>query len=196
MLITVSDYCTELLQTYCAQYPFHNLAHTEQVVANVQTIGQLLNIPSEELEPVIIAAWFHDTGFKEAYAGHEAVSIRYAQTFLLSVGYPEEKLAIVIDCIEATRMPQQPSSKLAAIIADADIFHISNENFFYRKLLLRREWEIFLGKHYSDYDWHVLNLQFLLDHQFFTPCGQQALMDGQHMNERKVRELISYYPKP
>ncbi|MFT5998260.1 MAG: hypothetical protein ACI81P_000713 [Neolewinella sp.] len=196
MLVNVSEYCTALLQEYCARYPFHNLTHTKEVVENVQIIGQQLGITPAELEPVIIAAWFHDTGFKEAYDGHEAVSIRLATDFLRSKGYPEKELVIVINCIESTRMPQQPSGKLAEIIADADIFHISNQHFFYRKLLLRREWEIVYDKYYSDYEWHVLNLQFLLGHQFFTACGKQLLMDGQHMNERKMRQLISYFPTP
>jgi predicted metal-dependent HD superfamily phosphohydrolase len=196
MLVRVSEYCTERLKAYCANFPFHNLEHTKEVVKNVQTIGEQLGITPDELEPVIIAAWFHDTGFKDAYYGHEAVSIRLATDFLRAAGYPEETLAIVIECIEATRMPQQPSGKLAEIMADADIFHISNESFFYRNSLLRREWEIVYDKYYSDYEWHTLNLQFLLDHQFFTAWGQQVLMEGQHINERKVRQLISYFPEP
>lgn len=193
LLIEVEKYCTNLLREHCAKFPFHDLTHTREVVNNVGVIGAGMNLDSETLEPVRIAAWFHDTGFREAYAGHETVSIRIATEFLRARNYPEDKLKQVTTCIEATRMPQQPANALAEILADADIFHISNENFYYRKLLLRREWEMVLGKQYNDQEWHSLNLKFLLAHRFFTSYGKQVLMECQHMNESKVRKVLSFY---
>lgn len=75
MIEKVAAYCRSLLGEFCSQYPFHDLAHTEEVVRNVSKIGGALGIDPERLEPVIIAAWFHDTGFKDVYGGHEEVSI-------------------------------------------------------------------------------------------------------------------------
>lgn len=193
MLEKVANHCRRTLLQFCSHLPFHDLAHTEEVVGNVRQIGQELGLSPEELEPVIIAAWFHDTGFKKIYTGHENVSIQLAKEFLLAEGYPEDLLQVVISCIEATRMPQRPSGLLPEILADADIFHISKENFFFRKLLLRREWEMILCKRYTDHEWHLLNLDFLLTHRFFTRFGKQLLMEGQHMNERKVQKILAFY---
>ena len=46
------------------------------------------------MEPIIIAAWFHDTGHSEIYQGHESVSKRLAEGFLRIEGYPKDKIAI------------------------------------------------------------------------------------------------------
>jgi len=193
MIDKVATNCKSILIECCSRFPFHNLDHTEEVVSNVRTIGSALGMSSDELEPVIIAAWFHDTGFRERYDGHEAVSAKLAEGFLRKEGYPEASIQVVVKCIEATRVPQRPAGPLSEILVDADLFHISNEHFFYRKLLLRREWEVMLNKRYTDQEWHLLNLSFLLSHQFFTTFGKQILMEGQSLNESKVRKILAFY---
>lgn len=194
ILEKVKAHCEHILTTTkCKELPFHNVEHTRQVVQNATTITQQLGLSDEKIEPVLIAAWFHDTGFCDAYEGHEDVSIGLAESFLKKHGYPAEKVEIVISCIEATKMPQDPSNEFAEVLSDADIFHISTPDFFYRKLLLRREWELELGKKSTDLEWHELNLDFLQNHQFFTEYGKKVLMEGQEENEAKVMNLIGLY---
>ena len=160
---------------------------------NVETIGKNTGLTKTELEPIKMAAWFHDIGFCELYLGHENVSIKIAQNFLIENEYSEEQIEIVTECIKATKMPQSPQNKYAEILSDADIFHISNDTFFYRKLLLRREWEIEFNKYSTDYEWHQLNLEFLDKHKFFTEYGKSELMRGQLKNEERVKNLIKLY---
>ena len=89
---------------------------------------------------------------------------RLAEGFLRIEGYPKDKIATVLNCIEATKMPQSCTDKYSAVLCDADIFHIGTNNFFFKKLLLRREWDIKGIMQVSDLDWHRLNLKFLCDH--------------------------------
>lgn len=194
MIPLVQQYCKKILNSnQCSRLPFHNVIHTEEVVNNIKLIGEYLNLTRQQIEPVVIAGWFHDIGFSKIYKGHEDISIGLAEKFLAKENYELAKIEIVISCINATKMPQNPKNKYAEIISDADIFHIGTDDFFYRKLLLRREWEIEFERVYSDIEWHFLNLEFLQKHTFFTPYGKSILMKKKENNEEKVKRLISLY---
>lgn len=68
ILETVQAYCENILTTTkCKELPFHNVEHTRQVMQNADTISQHIGLSDEEKEPIFIAAWFHDTGFCQAY---------------------------------------------------------------------------------------------------------------------------------
>ncbi len=193
MILKVSNYCSSiLLNDKCAILPFHNLEHTKEVVSNVYVISKFLEFTEQEMEPIIIAAWFHDTGHSEIYQGHESVSKRSAEGFLRIEGYPKDKIATVLNCIEATKMPQSCTDKYSAVLCDADIFHIGTNNFFFKKLLLRREWDIKGIMQVSDLDWHRLNLKFLCDHHFKTLYGKEILKPVKLENEEKVKYILSF----
>ncbi len=78
MINRVHDYCTNILLTSkCANLAFHNVEHTKEVVNNVNVISDYIGLTVKEKEPIVIAAWFHDTGHSERYQGHEDVSERF-----------------------------------------------------------------------------------------------------------------------
>jgi len=52
-------------------YIYHNYNHTVDVVESVIEIAEGSELSKEETEMVVLAAWFHDTGFIEVYDGHE-----------------------------------------------------------------------------------------------------------------------------
>lgn len=190
----IEKYCTGILEsTKCAKLPFHNINHTREVVNNVGLIANNSALTRKETDLVKIAAWFHDLGFCNLYQGHENVSIKMAHDFLIKNQYSDKDFNIVKSCIEATKMPQKPLNKYAEILSDADLFHVSDDTFFYRKLLLRREWELEFNKFSTDLEWHVLNLEFLKSHSFYTNYGKLVLMKGQVENEKKVLSLIAFY---
>ena len=194
MLGKVEKYCTELLsRPEIEKLPFHNLEHTKEVVQNVKYLCAAMDINPEETQTLVTAAWFHDTGFTESYNGHEEVSKRIAAQFLTQLGMKQEFMDTVSNAIEATKMPQTPTSTLAEILCDADIFHISNSHFFYRKLLLRKEWELFCDKKSSDCEWHKLNLEFLRNHHFRSTYGKDVLTMGKEENLHKVETILRYF---
>jgi hypothetical protein len=90
-------------------------------------------------------------------------------------------------------MPQNPTTILARVLCDADIFHISTPHFYYRKLLLRREWEIYCDKRATDKEWHLLNLDFLTNLHFKTEYGKNILELGKQENIEKVQRILKYY---
>jgi len=65
-------------------------------------------------------------------------------------------------------------------------------DFFFKKLLLRREWDLKDIMTVSDMEWHQLNLKFLHDHHFRTKYGKEILERGKLENEEKVKYILSF----
>ncbi len=177
-----------LLQSRCSSLPFHNERHTMNVYENVLKIGMYENMDVEELEPVLLAALFHDTGNASVFAGHEGYSATEACNFLLAQGYSNDKIDLVIDCINATRMPQRPKNRYEEIICDADLFHLGTGAYHEINKSLRTEWSSFLNTEYSDVAWDSFNIEFLEKHRFHTKYGQEILEPIKMGNLNKLKE--------
>ena len=145
---------------------YHNYNHTHEVVQAVFEIAVAENIIEEELEVLLLAAWFHDTGYIEGIENHEDKSKSIAKQFLEEKNYPEDKLLKVFSLIDATGMPQKPSNKLEEIICDADLFHLGTENYIGKSNLLRSEWEQLCDKYLTDIEWLKSTEEFLSKHSY------------------------------
>ena len=179
----VKSYCEELLSSQsCKEMSFHNLEHTRDVVANIKTIGKSMGLSASFMEPVIIAGWFHDTGFLKSYKEHEKYSAVFAYQFLSAKDWPIEKIKIVTNCIQSTHMSQEPCCLEAEVLCDADIFHLGTSKFIGRNQLLRKEWEEKLQQQYGEESWLQLNIQFLSQQHFFTRYGRTILAQGKCQN--------------
>ncbi|HCN85126.1 MAG TPA: hypothetical protein DIT07_16135 [Sphingobacteriaceae bacterium] len=161
---------------------FHNIHHTLEVVRAVTEIGINENLSAAELEPVKIAAWFHDTGYFNKYIGHEDESIKLAEEFLRDHSYPADKMSIVISCIEATKYPQAPLNLLEEVLCDADLYHFSRTDYVEHEQNLRREWGVYFNKLYSDEEWARDNCQLLVSHRYFTSYGKKVLQRRKEQN--------------
>lgn len=191
ILHKAKQHCISLLeQSRCAEMPYHNLQHTREVYCNVQLIGAFEGLEESDFEIVELAALFHDTGLSEAYLGHEAVSAENAILFLETYEYSKLKMDQVISCIKATQLPQKPQSILEKVICDADLFHLSSETYFQKNAHLRKEWDVFLNKVYSDREWHELTVDFLKNHKFHTVFGKTILEEGQSKNNSLLNSKL------
>lgn len=133
------------------------------------------NLDIEELEPILLAALFHDTGNAAVFTGHENHCMIEASNFLSAQEYPVDKIISVAGCIKATYMPQQPKNFYEEIICDADLFHLGTKSYSSKNKLLRTEWSEFLKTDYSDETWDTLNIRFLEHHRFHTNYGKKIL---------------------
>lgn len=172
----VKAHCFELFSSSrCNTFPFHNIRHTLDVFENVKTIGEYEGINKEEMEILKIAALFHDTGFSQAYNGHENLSINNAQAFLCKMNYSKENIENVVNCIKATKMPQNPNHILEKIICDADLFHLASPKYKTKNMLLRKEWSLLLDLTFTDEQWKTLNIDFFKNHEYKTSYGKSYL---------------------
>ena len=169
---------------------FHNYAHTLQVIQAAFELAIHQNIAAAQQETLLLAAWFHDTGYRITYRGHEAESQKIAASFLRERHYPEEQVETVLDCINATKVAQAPQNLLEEIIRDADLFHLSAPDYDTALQNLRQEWQLFLGKSASDYDWLIENLSFLNRHQYHTIYAKEHWQAGKLKNIERLKDSI------
>lgn len=172
------------------QIVYHNFTHTEEVVNAAYEIGQAENISEKDLEVLLLAAWFHDVGFIKSLENHEENSKEIATAYLKEINYPEDLIAKVCKIIDATKMPQEPTTLLEKIICDADLFHLGTENFNERSNLLRSEWESCNKKSFSDIEWIEQNEKFIGKHTFFTDYAFKKLNNQKVQNWLKTKKDI------
>ncbi len=176
-------------------FVYHNLNHTAIVVEGVMAIGKGEKIPDEEMEILLIAAWFHDTGFIHTKVDHEEESARIAQEFLKQESAGEEQISRVCACIMATKLGIIPKEKLHKVICDADMFHLSKDNYNDLAKDLRKEWSQVYNRNYSDLEFHQLNIDFLRKHVFYTDYARLKLQESKEEILRKIEKKIKKFGK-
>lgn len=177
LLQEAQEFVTDLLSNKLSKdIKFHTLQHTQDVVAASQNLANEQQLSDDDRSPLLVAAWFHDTGYTSGQArDHETVSIEIATDFLKTHSASEDYLNKVIGCIKATRMPQSPVTTIERIICDADLFHLGTDDFVEKNQLLREEYKDFSGKEISKKDWRKLNIRFLETHTYFTEYAREKL---------------------
>jgi predicted metal-dependent HD superfamily phosphohydrolase len=177
LLQEAETYVSDLLSTKLSKgIKFHTLQHTQEVVAACKTLADHEQLTDEDRYAVLIAAWFHDTGYTSGQArDHETVSIELATEFLATHSVSDELSKKIMGCINATRMPQSPNTTIERIICDADLFHLGTEAFNEKNRLLRQEMEEFGGNEVSKKDWRKINIRFLESHKYFTAYAREKL---------------------
>lgn len=173
-----------------AENIYHNIRHTQEVVDVAVKIAHAENLSDEDTEILLIASWFHDTGYFHCCKGHEDQSSEYARDFLEKSGYPKEKIDIVMECIKSTKIPHSPKNKLEEIICDADLHHLGLYDIESRGELLRKEIEMKGIKKLSDIEWIKSSLEFFSKHKFFTEYAKREFGLQKNLNMIKMKRHL------
>ncbi|MDN3664532.1 Pycsar system effector family protein [Algibacter miyuki] len=174
-------------------FTYHTIAHTQRVVENAKVLAELANIDAAQQELLLIAAWFHDTGYTEDKNNHEAASVTIAQSFLSDEKCPEADIATISKIILATKMDVTPVTDLEKIIKDADCSHIGSKNYIEISELLRKEWELTYNKTYTEKEWFDENISFLTEkHRFYT---NEAASHWEKRKSKNLSNLLSTQKK-
>ncbi|HBH23457.1 MAG TPA: hypothetical protein DDY13_08540 [Cytophagales bacterium] len=169
---------------------YHNATHTKEVVKASEVIGKACGLNNEELEMVILSAWFHDTGYYKGKEDHESVSADIAEEFLKNEGFPPEKVRQVKACIIATKIPQSPKNLLEEVLCDADLYHLATDKFFEKSELLKNELcAIFPG--FDSNNWMNVSCQFVQHHKYFTSFARKKLRPIKEANLRSLKTKIN-----
>jgi uncharacterized membrane-anchored protein YitT (DUF2179 family)/predicted metal-dependent HD superfamily phosphohydrolase len=169
----------KLLHELPGYLSYHNVQHTKDVLQLAEELAASENVTGDELLLLRTAALFHDTGYLEAYTGHEEISRSIAETFLPQFGYSDEAIKQIGDLIMATRIPQQPGSRLAQILCDADLYYLGTGEYTPKAENLYQELH-YAGLIKSRDEWLHQQIKFLQTHHYFTPSAVQALSGTQH----------------
>lgn len=171
-----------------AENVYHNLAHIRNVVDLVIEIGNNSDLSDDDLEILLISAWFHDIGHIEIWNGHEEKSAEFAKKYLTKINYPPDKIEKVLGCIIATKIPHEPKNYLEEVICDADIGHVGSKDFFDQSELLKLEIEKREKIKLSEIEWLKKNIEFITKNRFFTKYAKIKFDERKNANLLKLRK--------
>lgn len=191
ILKSVEIYVRELYKNRSANGDlYHNIVHTIEVVEAVKKLSKLEGVSENEKEILLIAAWFHDTGYFHCCDGHEEQSSKYAKEFLMKESYPAEATEIVLNSIKATECPQNPKNKLEEIICDADLHHLGMPDMQKKSELLRKELDVKGIKKADEVEWLKISLDFIKNHHFFTASAEKEYGPQKKINQKKIEDRL------
>lgn len=171
-------------------YRFHNFDHAVNIVNAVNEIAEGMHITDHQRHILLTAAWFHDIGYIWQIENHETAGAAVARAFLTEKGVDEDDIAQVQACIIATKYPPNPQNVLEQIICDADLLHLGQKDFFEQAALLREEWALTRQNNYSDEEWHALNLEFVVNHNFHTKFCRKNHDGRKAKNIKEISKLL------
>ncbi|WP_460217758.1 Pycsar system effector family protein [Psychroserpens sp. MEBiC05023] len=150
-------------------FTYHNLPHTQRVVEKTKELIEAAQLDETQTNHLVIAAWFHDTGYIKDPKNHEEESAQIASAFLKNQNVSQNDINSISQLILATKMGYEPNNELEKIIRDADSSHLASKNYKDICELLRKEWELTCDRSLSESEWLNENIQFLThQHRFYT----------------------------
>lgn len=191
LIITTEQFVTNLLTTKLdGKISYHNLNHTLSVRNAAVQIASLSGLSAEEQEIIELTCLLHDVGITEVYQNHEAASARIGGIFLRAKGFPEEKVTIVEACIAVTNPSARPEGILQEIVRDADYGHLGSDDYSDQLDNLRQEWKAVLGRWDEDNVWYQLNLDFIKNHEYYTPAAKMMFVAMKELNRKKLKKWV------
>ncbi len=159
-------------QQYDSRYLYHSYERTAGIVDKAAEVGEATELSESQVEVVMLAAWFCETGYLKDTSELAAASAAEARTFLQKQGYSTDKLNKVVACITATGDTVNPVTIEEQVLNDAIAARSCGDRFFEQFPLLRLEWELLQNRHLSNLEWQQLQMQHLLQTRFLTPFGK------------------------
>lgn len=182
------DFVSNLLKDKLSNlYSYHNFNHTLTVVNGVKVLCKKEDVNSDDQELLLVAAWFHDTGYIQGYENHEEESVKIATSFLKDNQQSDEFIATVSSLIMATVKEYIPKTHLEKIIKDADFAHLMGNEYATTCELLRIELKNTWNLNFTNAEWAKENLNFLMNkHRFYT---DYALKKWQPLKEKNLLQV-------
>lgn len=191
LLAKTQQYVEKLLgESLPEGFYYHNLDHTQKVVAATIEIGTKSNLSEYDVNTLQLAAWFHDLGYITTYSGHEDAGIEMSREYFSKSGMDEIRLQQIIRLIEVTKLHVTPETLMEKVMKDADLYNLTSPEAINNALNIRKEWEIFRNEFFSDKKWDKMNLYFLEEHEYYTEYGKQVLELEKQKNIKKLKKKM------
>lgn len=192
ILHRAKDYVENLFKDKLSSvYFYHNFIHTTFTVNKAEEILRNTEVPEEDQEKVLLALWFHDTGYIECAKEHEEAGVRIAEKFLRNENYPEKGIKEISRLILATKITYQPQDLLEKIVKDADCSHFASHDYNDISDALRKEWELTNVRCFSNDEWNSGNLDMLKNkHRFYTDYAKKNWQPLKEKNIKKIEKKL------
>lgn len=173
---------------------YHNADHTKYVLRQACAIAIMENVTGRDRILVKIAALYHDTGFLIQREDHERLGCIKANQDLQDTALSAAEVEKICGMIRATHIPQQPTSILEQIVADADLEYLGTTHFETYSRKLKSEL-----RHYTpqltDREWDEIQLDFLSKHSYHTRYCRAVKDPIKQDNLKTVKERLLGYGK-
>jgi len=172
-------------------YFYHNFIHTTYTVNKAEEILRHTQVSEEDQEKVLLALWFHDTGYIECAQNHEEKGVEIMKSFLKKENYPDEYIQDITKLILATKITYEPQNLLEQIVKDSDCSHFASHDYNDISDALRKEWELTNVRCFSNDEWNAGNLEMLKNkHKFYTDYAKQNWQPLKEKNIKKIEKKL------
>lgn len=161
---------------------YHSPEHTKYVLERAIFIAEKEKVNEHDLFLLKIAAVYHDTGFIICKDEHEAISCEIATKELKELNFDQNEIDQICVMIKATKIPQNPTSELAKILADADLEYLGTDNFLNFSSKLYEELLHYTPGLSMD-QWNEIQVKFISKHRYHTNYCKQ------HREPKKQKNL-------
>jgi len=166
---------------------YHSVSHMRDVKVQAMRIATSEGITNQEdLDLLETAAIYHDCGFLSTYTNHEEKGCEIAREVLPDFDYTPAQIKVIEGLIMATKVPQNPKSKLEEIICDADLDYLGRDDFFTIGDYLYEEL-LHIGVIKDEMSWNLLQIKFLTAHHYFT---QTNIKDREPLKSENLKKVI------
>ena len=154
------------------RYTYHTVEHTLDVINICEEICLAEGMNDNQKLILQISALFHDTGFLLSRINHEERSVDIFSEARMNFSLEASHISDIEKCIRATRVPQEPQSKLEEIICDADLDYLGRDDFWPISDSLFSEMTN-CGEIADSEAWKALQIRFMTAHKFHTKFSKK-----------------------
>jgi uncharacterized protein len=184
------EFIIDKLQKYLPKhFTYHSVAHAFDVRNSAECIAQQENVSSYEMQLLLTAALYHDSGFLAGALGHEEESCRIVKEVLPAYGYTANEIDLICGMIMATKLPQTPHTLLESILADADLDYLGRDDFFTIGDKLFKEFTLSGATGDKD-EWNKTQLDFMKNHCYFTEASTKLRRSKKEANIELVKAQL------
>jgi uncharacterized protein len=168
---------------------YHSVDHIKDVYQASDYLLKHEGVDGEDMQLVLTAALYHDSGFLFDAEGHETLSCDIVRKYLPQFDYNAQEVEQVCSMIMATKLPQSPKNKLEEILCDADLDYLGREDFYTTGAKLYNE---FLSRDIvkNEGEWNKVQLQFLEQHRYFTNTATKLRKEKKDEHLRQIRTKV------
>ncbi|MDZ4787283.1 MAG: hypothetical protein SGJ02_14520 [bacterium] len=191
-LKVISNILDVLKEKLPANLYYHNYSHTLDVIDEAFIFATADGLTEREIELLLIAAAYHDSGFINLAKENEALGSELAVKALQLVGgYTRQesdliKTMILDTTVRSTKVgfKQVPSTELSKYLLDADVSNLGREDFFEKGELVRKE----LGN-IPKTIFYNHSLSLMKVHQWYTSAAKKLRQSQKEKNIAKLETI-------
>lgn len=174
-------------------YLFHSQGYANKTVNKAKKVLESSTNKSVDLNSVLLATWFLNSGFAIDYNNHTKESVQLSTKFLKENNCSQQEIDIVVQLMESAWKNDKPNNDAEAIVKDVSTWFYASEDFEEMLQLLRLELENFNETNPDLDTWRLNYLEKLrIEHRYYTDFAKE---NWQEQKEENILSLISRLQK-